>query len=55
MVRDRHNDVENPTDREYIKTQLKAIKAAKKRGDEAEAQRLTSNLIQWLGWDDNDF
>lgn len=51
MVRDRHNNVDNPTDEEFIKQQAKAIKKAKEAGNEVEAQRLANQLIAFLGWD----
>jgi hypothetical protein len=51
MARDRHNDLDNPTDQEWIKMQLKAIKRAKKRGDEPEAQRRANELFDFLGWE----
>lgn len=51
MTRERHNDLQNPTDQEWIKAQLKAIKKAKQRGDEVEAQRMASQLYQFLGWE----
>lgn len=51
MAKDRSSSLDNPTDQQYIKQQLKAIKRAKKRGDEVEAQRLSNQLMIWLGWD----
>jgi len=51
MVKERHNNLENPTDQEWVKQQLKAIKRAKKAGNEREAQRLADELFIWLGWD----
>lgn len=51
MARDRHNNIENPSDQEWIKAQLKAIKRAKKRGDEVEAQRMADELFIFLGWE----
>lgn len=55
MVRDRRNNLENDADQQYIKQQLKAIKKAKKNGNEAKAQRLADDLFTWLGWDDDGF
>jgi len=50
-MKDRHNDLNNPTDQEFIKSRLKAIKKAKKAGNEREAQRLANELFAWLGWE----
>jgi hypothetical protein len=55
MPSDRKKNLDNPSDQEYIKQQLKAIKKAKKAGNEAKAQRLADELFQWLGWDDDGF
>jgi hypothetical protein len=54
MVREPHNNPENPSDQEYIKRQMKAIKEEYKKGNEVKAQRIADDLIQWLGWDDSD-
>ena len=51
MVKDRHNNLKNPTDQQWIKQQLKAIKEAKKAGNEQKAQRLADELFIFLGWD----
>ncbi len=50
MVRDRRDNLNNNPDEQYIKQQLKAIKKAKKNGNEAKAQRLADDLFIWLGW-----
>lgn len=55
MPKDRHNNLDNPTDQEYVKQQLKAIKRAKKAGNEKKAQRLATELFNWLGWNDDGF
>jgi hypothetical protein len=52
MPSDRKKNLDNPSDQEYIKQQLKAIKRAKKKGNEAKAQRLADDLFMYLGWDD---
>lgn len=54
MVKDRHSNLDNPSDEQYIKEQLKAIKKAKKNGNHAKAQRLADDLMVWLGWE-NEF
>lgn len=51
MVKDRNKDLENPSDREYLKQQMKAIKRAKASGKERKAQRLADELYAWLGWE----
>jgi hypothetical protein len=51
MVQDRKNNVENPTDQDYVKQKLKAIKRQKQAGNEEEAQRLADELFIWLGWE----
>lgn len=51
-MKDRQSDVDNPTDQDFVKQQLKAIKRAKKAGNEREAQRLADQLFNWLGWDE---
>lgn len=51
-MKDRHNDLDNPTDQQYVKAQLKAIKREKKAGNERRAQELAHELFAWLGWDD---
>lgn len=38
-------------DREYIKQEMKAIKKAKKDGDDAKAERIAHDLYRWLGWE----
>lgn len=38
-------------DREYIKQEMKAIKKAKKDGDDAKAERIANDLYRWLGWE----
>lgn len=55
MPKDRTSTGKTTGDREYVKQQMKAIKRAKKRGDEVEAQRLSNQLITWLGWDRDGF
>jgi len=55
MVKDRHNNIKNPTDQDYVKQQLKKIKRAKQAGEEKKAQRLADELFAWLGWDDDGF
>jgi hypothetical protein len=55
MVKERSNNLDNPTDQEYIKKHLKEIKDAKKAGNEQRAQRLADELFMWLGWDDDGF
>lgn len=37
------------TDRKYIKFKMKRVKKAKKRGNNAEAERHATELIQYLG------
>ena len=54
-MKDRHNNLNNPTDQQIVKQKLKAIKRAKKAGNEREAQRLADELFIWLGWDDDGF
>lgn len=49
MSRDKH--IKNINSKESIKDKMKAIKRAKKRGNEAKAQRLSDELIVFLGWD----
>jgi hypothetical protein len=51
MVKDRSKSDTNKTDQQYIQQQMKAIKKAKKSGDEARAQRIADDLMVWLGWD----
>jgi hypothetical protein len=55
MVKERSNNLDNPTDQEYIKQQVKEIKDAKKAGNERRARRLADELFMWLGWDDDGF
>jgi hypothetical protein len=55
MVKERHNNLDNPTDQDYIKQQLKEIKKAEKAGNERRAQHLADELFLWLGWDDDGF
>jgi hypothetical protein len=50
-MRDRRDNLDNPTDQQWIKQQLKAIKKEKKRGNEAKAQRLADELFVFLGWE----
>lgn len=54
-MRDRRNNLQNYTDQQYIKQQLKAIKQAKKDGRDREAQRIADDLFEWLGWNDDGF
>jgi hypothetical protein len=51
MVKERGSSVENPTDREYVKQQLKAIKREKEAGNETKAQQIANDLYRWLGWE----
>lgn len=51
MPRDKTESGQTAGDQSFVKEQLKAIKEAKKRGDEKEAQRLADQLFIWLGWD----
>lgn len=51
MVKERHNNLENPTDKDYVKQKLKQIRDAKKAGNEQRAQRLADELFVWLGWE----
>lgn len=51
MPQDRTSSGKTAGDQSFVKKKMKAIKKAKKRGDEAEAQRLADELYAWLGWD----
>lgn len=51
MVKDSHNNLDNPTDREWIKQQLKQIKKEKKAGNERRAQRLADELFNFVDWE----
>lgn len=51
MVKERSQNDTNAADREYIRQQMKAIKQAKKDGDDARAERIANDLYMWLGWD----
>lgn len=51
MVKERSQGSNVKTDQEYIKQQMKAIRDAKKKGEEAKAQRIADDLMTWLGWD----
>lgn len=51
MTRDRNDNLNNEPDKQYIKETMKEIKRAKKAGNEAKAQRLANELIDWLGFD----
>lgn len=55
MTKERGNNLDNPTDQGFVKQRLKAIKEAKKAGNEQRAQRLADELFIWLGWDDDGF
>jgi len=50
MVRDRKNNLDNKTDKEYIQEQLKLIKELEDSGRHREAQRVAGELFTWLGW-----
>jgi len=50
MVRDRKNNLDNKTDKEYIQEQLKLIKELEDSGRHREAQRVAGELFVWLGW-----
>jgi len=50
MVRDRKNNLDNKTDKEYIQEQLKLIKELEDSGRQREAQRVAGELFVWLGW-----
>lgn len=51
-MKKRRNDTLNASDKKYVKEQVKAIKKAKKSGEEVKAQRLAYDLYQFLGWND---
>jgi hypothetical protein len=50
MVRDRKNNLDNKTDKEYIQEQLKLIKELEDSGRHREAQRVAGELFTWMGW-----
>jgi len=51
MVRDRRNNLDNKTDKQYIQDELKKIKELEESGRHREARRRAGALFTWLGWD----
>lgn len=52
MARERKENLNNVSDREYIKRKMKKIKQAKKNGNDLLAERHADELYAFLGWDD---
>lgn len=51
MVKDRSKNLQSGGDKSFIKKKMKAIKEAKKNGNDALAQRHADELYEWLGWE----